>query len=46
MLAAAYHMPEDGTLYQDLGPDHFHRRARTAQTGRLWARLQITPTAA
>ena len=46
-------MLKDGTLYQDLGPDHFDRRAKTAQTNRLIARLQnlgyvvqITPLAA
>ena len=46
-------MLKDRTLYQDLGPDHFDRRAKTAQTNRLIARLQnlgyvvqITPLAA
>jgi transposase len=28
MLTAAYHMLKDGTLYQDLGADHFDRRAK------------------
>ena len=27
ILTAAYHMLRDGTVYQDLGPDHFDRRA-------------------
>lgn len=53
MLTAAYHMLKDGTLYDDLGADHFDRRAKTAQTKRLVTRLeslgyavQITPLAA
>ncbi len=53
MLTAAYHMLKDGTFYQDLGADHFDRRAKRAQTKRLVARLQnlgyaveITPLAA
>src|SRR5271155_1377075 len=53
ILTAAYYMLKNGTLYHDLGPDHFHRRAKTAQTSRLVARLQnlgyavqITPVAA
>jgi len=29
ILTAAYHMLKDGTLYHDLGPDHFDRRAKT-----------------
>jgi hypothetical protein len=43
----------DGELDHDLGPDHFDRRAKTAQTKRLVTRLQnlgyavqITPLAA
>src|SRR5215218_3789972 len=28
ILTAAYHMLRDGTFYQDLGPDHFSRRAK------------------
>ena len=43
----------NGTCYQDLGPDHFDRRAKPAQTKRLVTRLQnlgyavrITPLAA
>ena len=53
ILTAAYHMLKDGTLYHDLGPDHFDRRAKTVQTRRLLTRLQrlgyavqITPLAA
>jgi len=52
ILTAAYHMLKDGTLYHDLGPDHFDRRAKTVQTRRLITRLhelgyavQITPAA-
>ena len=53
MLTAAYHMLKDGTLYDDLGADHFDKRATAAQTNRLVRRLkalgydvQITPLAA
>jgi len=53
ILTAAYHMLKNGALYQDLGAGHFDRRAKTAQTNRLIARLrslgyvvQITPVAA
>jgi transposase len=53
ILTAAYHMLTDGTLYHDLGPDHFDRRAKATQTRRLVTRLQnlgyavqITPLAA
>jgi transposase len=53
ILTAIYHMLSDGACYQDLGADHFDRRAKTAQTNRLVARLQnlgydvqITPLAA
>ena len=53
ILTAAYHMLKHGTLYQDLGPEHFDRRAKDAQTKRLVTRLQslgyavqITPIAA
>jgi len=52
ILTAAYHMLQDGTLYHDLGPDHFDHRAKTVQTRRLLTRLQklgyavqITPLA-
>ena len=53
ILTAAYHMLKDGTVYHDLGPDHFDHRAKTVQTRRLVTRLQklgyavqITPLAA
>jgi transposase len=35
ILTAAYHMLRDGTVYQDLGPDHFHRRSQGDRTARL-----------
>jgi transposase len=40
ILTAAYHMLRDGTLYQDLGADHFNRRSKTTHTQRLVRRLQ------
>ena len=53
ILTAIYHMLIDGTLYHDLGPDHFDRAAKASQTKRLVARLQnlgyavqITPSGA
>jgi transposase len=53
ILTAAYHMLTNGTLYHDLGPDHFDRRTKATQTRRLVTRLQnlgyavqITPLAA
>ena len=53
ILTAAYHMLKDGTLYHDLGPDHFDRHAKMVQTRRLLTRVQrlgyaaqITPLAA
>ena len=53
MLTAVYHMLKDGTLYQDLGADHFDRHAKGTATKRLIAKLenlgydvQITPVAA
>lgn len=53
MLTAAYHMIANGTFYQDLGADHFERRAKPTQIKRLVAKLQnlgyeveITPLAA
>jgi transposase len=39
-LTIVYHMLRDGTLYHDLGPDHFDRRAKATQTSSLVARLQ------
>jgi len=32
-------MLQDGTVYQDLGPDHFERRAKEVQAQRLVRRL-------
>ena len=53
ILTAAYHMLKNGTLYQDLGADHFDNRAKGKQVLRLLNRLrnlgfavQITPVAA
>ena len=40
MLTAAYHMIANGTFYQDLGADHFERRAKPTQIRHLVARLQ------
>jgi len=40
ILTAAYHMLKDGTLYQDLGADHFDNRAKAQQVHRLVNRLQ------
>lgn len=40
ILTAAYHMIANGTFYQDIGADHFERRAKPAQINRLVARLQ------
>jgi hypothetical protein len=40
ILTAAYHMLVSGELYSDLGPAHFDRRAKAAQTHRLVTRLQ------
>jgi transposase len=39
ILTAAYHMLRNGTFYQDLGPDHLSRRARSDRTARLVSRL-------
>lgn len=39
ILTAVYHMLKDGTLYQDLGPDHFDQRSKETQTQRLVKRL-------
>ena len=38
ILTAAYHMLIDGTLYHDLGPDHFDRRTKASQPKRLVTR--------
>ena len=40
ILTAIYHMLTNGTLYEDLGADHFDRRAKAAHTKRLVAKLQ------
>jgi hypothetical protein len=53
MLTTAYHMLKNGTLYEDLGVNHFDNRAKDKQALRLINRLkhlgftvQITPFAA
>jgi transposase len=49
LLRTIYHMLKDGTLYQDLGADHFDRRHKTASTRRLssasrtWGSLSCSP---
>jgi transposase len=40
LATTIYHMLKDGTFYQDLGPDHFTKRNKTAHTKRLVTRLQ------
>src|SRR4051794_32448729 len=35
ILTAAYHMLRDGTVYQDLGPDHLRRATPETQASRL-----------
>jgi transposase len=40
VLTAIYHMLKNGTVYQDLGADHFNRRSKTTQTMRLVKRLE------
>ena len=45
MLTAVYNMLRDGTFYQDLGADHFHRTSPQAQANRLvrqFAKLGFT----
>jgi len=39
MLTTVYHMLKDGTLYQDLGADHFDRRSKQTKTNRLVKQL-------
>jgi len=39
ILTAIYHMLKDGTLYQDLGSNHFQKRSKGQQTQRLVKRL-------
>ncbi|MGH8512948.1 MAG: transposase, partial [Gammaproteobacteria bacterium] len=53
ILTAVYHMLATGTFYDDLGADHFDKRAKTSQTNRLINRLKtlgydvkLTPLAA
>lgn len=40
ILTSVYHMVKNGTFYEDLGADHFERRAKPAQIKRLVAKLQ------
>jgi transposase len=40
ILTAIYHMLKNGTVYRDLGADHFSRRSKTTQTMRLVKRLE------
>ena len=39
ILTAIYHMLKDGTMYKDLGRDHFDRRSADQQKKRLVKRL-------
>jgi len=39
ILTAIYHMLKDGTMYQDLGPNHFDALAKERQKNRLIKRL-------
>ena len=39
ILTAIYHMLKDGTMYHDLGADHFNRRSTDRQKTRLVKRL-------
>jgi transposase len=39
ILTAIYHMLKNGTMYQDLGPNHFDRRTKERQKNRLVQRL-------
>jgi len=39
ILTAIYHMLKDGTMYQDLGPNHFDARTKERQKNRLVKRL-------
>jgi transposase len=39
ILTAIYHMLKDGTMYQDLGPNHFDPRTKERQKNRLLKRL-------
>ena len=40
LLVAVYHLLRDGTVFQDLGADHFERRNREAVTRRSLRRLE------
>jgi transposase len=40
ILTAAYHMPRDGTFYQDLGANHFHRASPEDQANRLARQIE------
>jgi hypothetical protein len=37
ILTAIYHMLKDGTMYQDLCPNHFDRRDNERQKRRLFS---------
>jgi len=39
ILTAIYHMLKNGTMYQDLGSNHFNRRSTDQQKTRLVKRL-------
>jgi transposase len=39
ILTAIYHMLKDGTMYKDLGHNHFDRRSTDEQRKRLIKRL-------
>ena len=39
ILTAIYHMLKGGTMYRDLGPNHFDRRSKEQQKNRLLKRL-------
>ena len=39
ILTTIYHMLKDGTMYQDLGPNHFDQRTNERQKNRLIQRL-------
>ena len=39
MLTAIYHMLKDGTMYKDLGSNHFDRRSTDQQKNRLVKRF-------
>ena len=40
ILTAVYNMLKNGTVYQDLGADHFNRRSKITHTQRLVKRLE------